>query len=40
MILSCYSIEPTKPAANENRVWIVTKADRSVATILLRPNTE
>jgi hypothetical protein len=34
-ILSCYPINPTKPAEGDNRIWILTEADRSVTTILL-----
>ena len=34
-ILSCYAIDPAKPAKGENRIWILTEADRSVTTVLL-----
>ena len=34
-ILSCYAIDPTKPAEGSNRIWILTEADRSATTILL-----
>jgi hypothetical protein len=34
-ILSCYAIDPTKPAVDENRLWILTEADRSATTVLL-----
>ena len=34
-ILSCYAIDPTKPAVDDNRLWILTEADRSVTTVLL-----
>lgn len=34
-VLSCYSIRPGRPAIGDNRVWIITEADRSATTILL-----
>jgi hypothetical protein len=34
-ILSCYAIDPTKPASGDNRLWVLTEADRSVTTVLL-----
>ena len=34
-ILSCYAIDPTKRAVGDNRLWILTEADRSVTTVLL-----
>jgi hypothetical protein len=37
-ILSCYAIDPAKPAVGDNRLWIITESDRSVTTIL--PPTE
>jgi hypothetical protein len=36
-ILSCYAIDPTQLAEGDNRIWILTEADRSVTTVLL-PN--
>jgi hypothetical protein len=34
-ILNCYAIDPTMPAIDDNRLWILTEADRSVTTVLL-----
>lgn len=36
-LLSAYPIDPAKPAKGfgENRLWIITEADRSVTTFLL-----
>jgi hypothetical protein len=36
-IMSAYGIDPTKPCKSfgENRLWIVTEADRSATTLLL-----
>lgn len=34
-ILSCYAIDTTRPAVDDNRLWILTEADRSVTTVLL-----
>ena len=34
-ILSCYPIDPERPAADDNRIWIITEADPSVTTMLL-----
>lgn len=34
-LLSAYPIDPAKPYEGENRVWIITEADRSVTTLLL-----
>jgi hypothetical protein len=34
-ILSCYAIDREKPAVDDNRLWILTEADRSVTTVLL-----
>jgi hypothetical protein len=34
-LFSAYPIDPAKPYEGENRVWIITEADRSVTTLLL-----
>ena len=35
-LMSAYVIDPTKPAPYcENRLWIITEADRSATTLLL-----
>jgi hypothetical protein len=34
-ILSAYRIDPAKPFAGDNRLWIITEHDRSVTTLLL-----
>jgi hypothetical protein len=34
-IFSIYPIDPAKPCAGDNRLWIITEADRSATTFLL-----
>jgi hypothetical protein len=34
-LLSVYPIDSSKPCQGDNRVWIITEADRSVTTLLL-----
>lgn len=34
-ILSVYPIDPAQPCAGDNRIWIITEADRSATTFLL-----
>jgi hypothetical protein len=34
-ILSCYAMDPEMPAVDDNRLWILTEADRSVTAVLL-----
>ena len=34
-LLSVYPIDPTRPAEDDNCVWVITEADRSATTVLL-----
>jgi hypothetical protein len=34
-LLSCYPIDPAKPCVDDNRLWIITEADRSSTVVLL-----
>lgn len=34
-LLSVYPIDASKPCEGDNRVWVITEADRSVTTFLL-----